>query len=102
MSRPTKGEALVAIVEWMGCYEGADGEPIGDLLDLLDPADDEAFAIEQEVPLDMVAGYRLAVRMLATHEREIGEARAFRTLRAEHPGVSSARIRAAIRKARVS
>lgn len=96
----SKGDALAAIVEWMGAYEGLDGIPMGRLLDERDPAEDDAFSAEQDVPRDMVAGYRLAVRQWQAYCREQAEAAAFRELRAKHPAASDARIRAAIRAAR--
>lgn len=76
-SRVSRFDAQVAILNWMGCYEGLSGDTLETLVER--GASDADLIDAEEIPADMVAGYRLAVLQ---HESNVRAAERNRAARA--------------------
>lgn len=90
----SREDALWAVVTWMGSYEGRSGAMVADM-DALGFSDEEMVA--DEVPEDMVAGYRLAVQEAQAEQARREENEAVDELAGKFPDRRRADLRRAYR-----
>jgi hypothetical protein len=100
MTAVSRVDALSGIVEWMGAYEGRDGTTLSALVE--EGATDEEILEEEQIPAEILAGFRLAVRELETEERRLRELAVVRAVRAERPDLDPHEIRRVVRARRAA
>jgi multidrug resistance efflux pump len=87
----TKREALLAALNWLGCYEGTQGP----LLYRIDQDDFDAEA--EQIPADMVAAFYEMDRQIRSLDKKHNRAATIRYATKEY-GMTPQEVRAALRR----